>query len=161
MSITLGKLIEWLEEQDPDLIVKDGFSHPHSDRGCYEELAFDPEPEARLGDMLVFAKSALCFAFEGWKGGHYEMNENTPVHIGFFGNCGDPITPHHFKYWLLTGEKPVKKNFTFKVSAVEWAGVEDFIDITAESQEIAEQMAEEQAAELMNYVVELVEVELF
>lgn len=54
-NMTLGKLIEWLEAQDQDLIVKDGFG--------------------------------------------------SPVYIGKYGECGDEITPIHFKCWILTGKK--------------------------------------------------------
>ena len=104
-NMTLGKLIEWLEQQDPELVVKDGFGSPHSDRGSYDELAFEPIPEAKIGDMLAYAKSALGATFEGWKGGEYGMCEYTPVHIGNYGECGDEITPIHFKYWLLTASK--------------------------------------------------------
>ena len=67
-NMTLRDLINWLKNQDPDLIVKDGFSTPHSDRGSYEELAFTPEQQARIGDMLEHAESALGNTFEGWKG---------------------------------------------------------------------------------------------
>lgn len=98
-------LIEWLKSQDQDLIVKDGFGSPHSDRGAYEELAFDPAPEASIGEMLKHAKSAVGKSFQGWKGGDFEMNEHTPVYIGEYGDCGEGITNIHFKYWLLTGRK--------------------------------------------------------
>ena len=104
-NMKLSTLIEWLEKQDQDLIVKDGFSTPHSDRGDYSELAFSPEQEARIGDMLMHAKSALGGVFEGWKGGTYKMSGYTSVYIGHYGDCGDEITPTHFKYWLLTGKK--------------------------------------------------------
>jgi hypothetical protein len=99
---TLGILIDWLEKQDQDLIVQDGFGSPHSDRGSYEELAFDPVSEARLGDMLKYAKSAVGATYEGWKGGDYTMGLHTSVYIGEYGEEGDAITPTHFKYWLLT-----------------------------------------------------------
>jgi len=105
-NTTLGDLIRWLETQDEDLIVKDGFSSPHSDRGSYEELAFTPEAEARLGDMLASAKSAVGATFIGWKGGEFTMKDYTSVYIGKYGECGDPITPIHFKYWTLTARKP-------------------------------------------------------
>ena len=104
-NMTLGRLIKWLEQQDPELVVKDGFGSPHSDRGSYEELAFDPLPEAKLGDMLRHAQSALGHSFDGWKGGTYTMYDYTSVNIGEYGSCGDAITPIHFKYWLLTGER--------------------------------------------------------
>jgi len=102
-NMTLGKLIEWLEKQDQELVVKDGFSTPHSDRGSYDELAFTPEKEARIGDMLEHAKSALGATFTGWKGGEYTMQEYTSVYIGDYGECGEEITSVHFRYWLATG----------------------------------------------------------
>ncbi len=102
-NMTLGDLIKWLEVQDQDLIVKDGFSSPHSDRGDYSELAFTPENESKISDMLANAKSAVGKTFLGWKGGDFEMGEHTPVYIGEYGSCGEEITSVHFKYWLLTG----------------------------------------------------------
>lgn len=105
-NMTLGELIKWLEDQDQSLIVKDGFSSPHSDRGNYAELAFNPVDESSIGDMLAHARSALGARFPGWKGGSYKMNERTSVYIGEFGECGEEITSTHFKYWLLTGRKP-------------------------------------------------------
>ena len=103
-NMTLSKLIEWLEQQEQELVVKDGFSTPHSDRGDYSELAFSPEPEAQIGEMLKHAKSALGTTFQGWKGGNYMMEEFTSVYIGELGESGEEITSTHFKYWLLTGK---------------------------------------------------------
>lgn len=107
-NMTLGELIDWLKEQDPELVVKDGFGSPHSDRGSYAELAFSPKKEAKIGDMLSFAKSALGATFKGWKGGDFKMDEFTSVYIGEYGDCGEEITSIHFKYWLLTGRKNKK-----------------------------------------------------
>jgi hypothetical protein len=104
-NMTLGELIQWLKQQDLDLIVRDGFGSPHSDRGSYEELAFSPMAEARLGDMLRSAESAVGQTFYGWKGGDYIMDTHTSVYIGEWGSCGEEITKIHFKYWLLTGRK--------------------------------------------------------
>ena len=101
----LGHLIDFLETMDPNLIVKDGFGSPHSDRGSYDELAFTPEAEARIGDMLDYARQADGSTYEGWKGGDYTMDRDTPVYIGEYGDCSDPITPTHFKYWALTATK--------------------------------------------------------
>lgn len=103
-NMTLGNLIGWLEKQDPNLRVKDGFGKPHSDRGSYDELAFAPKPTAKLRSMLKHAKSALGKTFEGYKGGDYTMNKFTSVYIGEWGSCGDEITPITFKYWLLTAK---------------------------------------------------------
>lgn len=104
-NTTLGMLIEWLESQDGEMVVRDGFSTPHSDRGSYDELAFSPEKESKIADMLMHAKSAVGATFEGWKGGEFTMHEHTPVYIGDYGSCGEPITPTLFKYWALSAEK--------------------------------------------------------
>jgi hypothetical protein len=104
-NITLGMLIEWLGKQNQNLIVKDGFGHPHCDRGDYSELSFDPKPDALISDMLAHAKSALGATFTGWKGGEFTMHDYTPVMIGEDGECGDEIGPIHFKYWLLTAKE--------------------------------------------------------
>lgn len=105
-NTTLGILITWLKKQDPNLVVKDGFGEPHSDRGSYDELAFDPLSESRIADMLRHAESAVNATFTGYKGGEYTMYEHTPVYIGEYGDSGTPITPTHFKYWLLTARVP-------------------------------------------------------
>jgi len=103
--ITLGDLIEWLEKQDQTLVVKDGFGSPHSDRGDYYDLAFDPLPEAKISEMLKHARNADGEIFQGYKGGDFKMDRDTRVHIGEYGECGDPITIITFKYWALTAVK--------------------------------------------------------
>lgn len=109
-NMTLGRLIRWLEQQDPVMIVKDGFSTPHSDRGSYDELAFTPKSKAKIGDMLKHAKSALGATFTGWKGGKYTMEKDTSVYIGEEGECGEEITSITLKYWLLTGITPERRD---------------------------------------------------
>lgn len=104
-NVNLGELIEWLEKQDQDLIVKDGFGEPHCDRGYYENLSFDPLPEAKISEMLNYAKSAVNQTFEGYHGGEYKMTLFTPVGIGYDYESAESITSIHFKYWLLTGRK--------------------------------------------------------
>lgn len=96
----LGELIEWLKKQPKSKIVNNGFSSPHTDRGSYEELAFHPEEESKISDMLKHAKSAINKYFPGWKGGSFKkMNKYTDVLIGEYGHCGENITETHFKYW--------------------------------------------------------------
>ena len=34
--MVLKQLIEWLEKQDQNMVIKDGFGSPHSDRGRYQ-----------------------------------------------------------------------------------------------------------------------------
>ena len=98
----LKELIEWLEKQDPKATAKDGFGSPHSDRGYYEDLGFDPAEETTFGAMLKHAKAAMGATFTGWKGGEFTMHEYTDCRIGECGTCGEEITSAHLKLWLLT-----------------------------------------------------------
>lgn len=98
-QLTLGELIDWLERQDSDAEVLDGFGAPHSDRGDYSELAFDPVSNTTYRRMLSYAKSADGCTFEGWKGGNYTMCRNTPVYIGKYGECGEPISTLTLSVW--------------------------------------------------------------
>lgn len=95
----LRELIEWLAAQDPNKVVEHGFGEPHSDRGDYSNLAFKPEATARIGDMLIFARSALGRTFTGYKGGEFLMNEYVDVLVGSWGYCGENITDTHLRYW--------------------------------------------------------------
>lgn len=99
--LTLGELVDWLASKDPDMVVKDGLGEPHSDRGDYCGLSFEPVYETTIGDMLDNARFAIGKVFEGWKGGDFKMDEGSYVFIGEYGECGEPITKMHFKYWEL------------------------------------------------------------
>jgi hypothetical protein len=100
MYIYLKELIEWLEKQNPDLVVPHGFGKPMSYRGYYEQLAFEPLENARLGDMLEHAKSALGNTFEGYKGGDYTMTETTDCWIAEYGTSGgDKIGSTILRLW--------------------------------------------------------------
>jgi hypothetical protein len=96
---TLGQLIEWLSEQDAGATVRHGFGCPHSDRGDYYNLAFDPAETTTYGEMLAHARAALGQTFTGYKGGEFFMGEHTDVLIGEWGECGEYITDTHFRYW--------------------------------------------------------------
>lgn len=97
--MVLIELIEWLEKQDRNAVVPNGFSSPHSDRGYYHNLAFTPQSESRIQDMLAHAKGALGRTFEGYKGGQYTMGEHTEVFIGEYGECGEEINSYTIRYW--------------------------------------------------------------
>lgn len=87
----LGELIEYLENIDQHLVVKKGFCNPHSYRGHYEELAFQPTENITVGRMLEFAKSALGNTYTGYKGGNFKMDEYTDCYIANYGECGETI----------------------------------------------------------------------
>ena len=75
--MNLSDLIARLEAADPQQVVKHGFNHPHSYRGDYMDLAFEPATDVSVADMLADARSALGATYEGWKGGDFTMGEHT------------------------------------------------------------------------------------
>ncbi len=96
----LGEMIGWLQEMDQSRTVRNGFGAPHSDRGHYSDLAFDPVDETTFGKMLSYARSAVGETFHGYKGGEYVMHHHTDVLIGEWGCCGENITDTHLRYWF-------------------------------------------------------------
>ena len=99
--MTLGELIAYLETKDQDYIVPLGFNSPHSYRGNYEDLAFEPCANRTVGEMLACAKEALGTKYTGWKGGYYRMHEDTTVWLSRFGESSkESIGPHLLRYML-------------------------------------------------------------
>lgn len=96
----LKELIEKLEKYPKDKVVRMGFDSPHSYRGSYDELAFEPCPNTTVGQMLEYAKSAIGQTYEGYKGGQYLMDEYTTVNIAEYGSCGEEIGEVLLKYIL-------------------------------------------------------------
>ena len=97
----LRELIEWLERQDAERTVTNGFGEPHSDRGDYSLLAFEPVKVTTFGEMLAHAAAAEGRTFTGWKGGEYVMEGDTRCRIGKWGECGEDITRAHLELWLV------------------------------------------------------------
>lgn len=93
----LGELIDALKavvDQNPDAVVPDGFCNPHSYRGYYEQLAFEPAQNVRVRDMLLDAEHALGSTFQGWKGGDYTMDEHTDCWLAHRGDSdGEMLGP--------------------------------------------------------------------
>ena len=89
--MVLCELISYLEKEDPNKIVAKGFDFPHSYRGSYQELAFEPVDNVKAGDMLECAQKAVGNTYRGYKGGDYKMQGYTTVHIANHGECGEEI----------------------------------------------------------------------
>lgn len=87
--IELGGIIARLEQEDPDRVLPIGFGNPHSYRGYYSDLAFEPVRDISVGEMLTAARSALGTTFEGYKGGDNLMTESTECWISMHGESGD------------------------------------------------------------------------
>lgn len=106
--MTLGELIAALEEAletaDPEMVVPVGFANPHSYRGYYDELAFEPVAGVTVGSMLACAKGALGSMYQGWKGGEYVMGEHTNVWLSKEGAwSGESIGPVLLQYMIEAG----------------------------------------------------------
>lgn len=98
----LKELIEALEAADQSHVCEMGFAHPHSYRGYYDQLAFEPARNVRVADMLDCAREALGATYEGYKGGDYTMGEYTDVWLAKYGCCGEGIGPVLLGYMLGT-----------------------------------------------------------
>jgi hypothetical protein len=98
--MTLGELIKRLEKADQDQVCPWGWHNPHSYRGYYDQLAFEPKENVEVREMLACAKKALGTTYEGWKGGEFKMEEYTDVWIAEQGRCGDQISHMLLNYML-------------------------------------------------------------
>lgn len=106
--MNLRELIEELEKYDLDIVVPYSFGPEwHSDRGYYENLAFEPSEGQTIGQMLNAAKGALGGTLYGYKGGEFGVHEYTEVLIGEDSSvCGDGISPMLIRYMAESGKKP-------------------------------------------------------
>lgn len=88
-QLNLGELITALDAElaKGDRVLPIGFSNPHSYRGDYIELAFEPVRDIALSEVLLAARGALGATFQGWKGGDFTMSEHTLCWIAHRG-CG-------------------------------------------------------------------------
>jgi len=90
--VNLGTLIATLESIPPDTVAANGFANPHSYRGYYDQLAFEPVPNLTVATMLAEARKAMGATYQGWKGGDYTMGAGTTVWLADEGSTGVPIT---------------------------------------------------------------------
>jgi hypothetical protein len=105
--VTLADLIAALEAENPARVLPYGFTGPHSYRGDYMDLAFEPASNVTVGAMPADARSALGATFHGYKGGEYEMGEYTSCWLDEYGSGdGETIGPLLLKLMLAAGETP-------------------------------------------------------
>jgi hypothetical protein len=103
-QLTLGELIERItkikekyKEEKDEPIVKYDFEYLFptelmSWRGSYAELALNFETTGKYMSVSAFLKmlqDAVGATFEGYKGGDFVMNENTPIWVANYGNSGN------------------------------------------------------------------------
>ncbi|MGW1938996.1 hypothetical protein [Streptomyces goshikiensis] len=105
--MTLDDLIAALETENPAKVCPDGFTNPHSYRGYYNELAFEPAANVTVGHMLADARSAHGTWFTGWKGGDYQMHGSTECWIAHEGSAGgETLGPLLLRLMLSNGTVP-------------------------------------------------------
>mgnify|MGYP001607367860 CR=1 FL=1 len=91
--LTLGKAIAMLESLPTDMQVKFDCGpvapyDPHSYRGYYSDLAFERGNDTVLvSDFLSQCRAALGAVFEGYKGGDFTMDNDTPLWASEYGRC--------------------------------------------------------------------------
>jgi hypothetical protein len=95
-------LIELLEKFPTDMRVAQGFGNPHSWRGSYDELAFEPVDDTTVGEMLAEARSAIGQTYTGWKGGDFLMTLGTPVNIDYVGRWSDGAHDQRLYTWMVS-----------------------------------------------------------
>ncbi|GAB7044878.1 hypothetical protein [Catenuloplanes indicus] len=99
----LEDLITALAAEDRNKPVKHGFGSPHSYRGFYEQLAFEPIENTTVGAMLDAACEALDATYEGYKGGTYRMDSLTECWLAEYGSTGEQLGPTLLRGMLADG----------------------------------------------------------
>lgn len=90
-QMTLGSLIEALSAMPAEAPVQK-VADPHSYRGYYSDLSFEPGVGmTTAGELLALCKGCMGEKFTGYKGGDYWMSGGTPVWLAFYGSCGEKI----------------------------------------------------------------------
>jgi len=94
-TMTLGQLVDVLEQQDPAALVRyagaglegQAPSEIASWRGSYADLALDHEPDTEITcrALLGVLQRAVGREFTGYKGGDFTMSRETPVWVDNWG----------------------------------------------------------------------------
>ena len=91
-QFSLNDLIDRLEELPQDMPILLGEAHSY--RGYYIDLAFAPLYDTETRTVKEALKEALLAhgkTFEGYKGGEFTMEGDTPVWYSHYGTCGPAI----------------------------------------------------------------------
>lgn len=88
--MNLCKLLEILHQCEANKEVE-GFGNPHSYRGYYDQLAFEPMTTT-IKAMIISCEEAVGETYRGYKGGHFTMGFDTEVYLAYEGGTGQEIT---------------------------------------------------------------------
>ena len=84
-------LIKKLEEFPREQKVVKGFNEPHSYRGYYEQVSFEPCDDTTVGEMLDCVKESHNSTYTGYKGGQFKMTDGKECYLAFYGSTGEEI----------------------------------------------------------------------
>lgn len=101
-QMTLGAMIERLESLPGGVMVP--LSNPHSYRGYYSDLSFEPTAPVAAKHLLEECKDSMGERFHGWKGGDYYMHAGVPVWVAGRGSCGLKLMAINDDGSLVTAE---------------------------------------------------------
>lgn len=102
--MNLAELIDTLERYPSEQEVRHGLGNPHSYRGYYEQLAFEPIRDTSVGQMLDAANSCVGRSFAGWKGGDFVMTPDTQVWLSRRGGVVEAPLSCYQLAWMLGDE---------------------------------------------------------
>ncbi|WP_085921592.1 hypothetical protein, partial [Streptomyces fradiae] len=119
--MTLDNLIDALTAVDSTLIVPDGFTNPHSYRGYYDEVAFEPAHDVTAGAMLADALAARGATYTGWKGGEYTMTGDTPCWLAHEGSAGGEALDEDRVRRMLASARPADAAGGAEVTILDFA----------------------------------------
>lgn len=107
--MTLANYIRLLENaiaEYGDLELGFGLGDPHSCRGFYEHLAFEPKFNVKLSVMLREAQECLGTVFQGYKGGDYRAHHETKCYVDRWGRWSEiPLSKKVVRLMLLTSDR--------------------------------------------------------
>ncbi|MFI0934658.1 hypothetical protein ACH4RG_23410 [Streptomyces sp. NPDC021019] len=113
--MTLDELLTALGHADQTHVLPNGFNNPHSYRGYYDELAFEPAENISVADMAAAGWAAMDETFEGYKGGQFTMTGDTDCWLSFEGWAGgEPITTELLARLLAAGARPTLPGEVFQ-----------------------------------------------
>ena len=93
-ALTVGEVLQILEEMPSNKVAKNGWDGWFSDRGFYEVLALQPVRHVNVESMIQVLEAALeAGVMTGYKGGEYPITKDTSCKIGQWGSSGNWLTP--------------------------------------------------------------------
>lgn len=99
--MTLGELIEHLEQYAPETKVNYGFGAPHAQRDHH--IAFPPRVDTTVGSMLLYAREAIS------RRGKFEINADSKVYLACYKEPGEEIGSSLLHYMLRDTDRSERK----------------------------------------------------